>query len=75
MKFPETRLRRTRQNAAIRSMVRENHLRPEDFIAPLFIVEGEGVKDEIPSMPNYFRYSLDTIGTELEELKVFWSWA
>lgn len=68
MKFPETRLRRTRQNAAIRSMVRENHLRPEDFIAPLFIVEGEGVKDEIPSMPNYFRYSLDTIGTELEEL-------
>ena len=68
MKFPETRLRRTRQNPAIRSMVRENHLRPEDFIAPLFIMEGDGKKVEIASMPGYFRYTLDKLGSELEEL-------
>ncbi|MFN1835032.1 porphobilinogen synthase [Balneola sp. MJW-20] len=68
MRFPDSRLRRRRKNDAIRSMVRESHLRPEDFIAPLFIVEGEGVKNEIPSMPDYFRYSLDMLKAELDEL-------
>ncbi len=68
MKFPNTRLRRLRSGSAIRSMVQENFLRPEDFIAPLFIVEGKGKKEEIPSMPDYFRYSLDNLKPELDEL-------
>lgn len=43
-------------------------MHPSDFIAPIFIMEGEGHKEEIPSMPSYFRFSLDLLGDELEEL-------
>ena len=68
MKYPITRLRRNRQSSAIREMVQENRLHPSDFIAPIFIMEGENKKEEIPSMPGYFRYSLDTLGKELDEL-------
>ena len=68
MKFPNTRLRRLRKNPAIRAMVREHHLSVSDFIAPLFITEGTGVKEEIASMPDYYRFSLDTLATELDEL-------
>ncbi|SFW60477.1 porphobilinogen synthase [Chitinophaga sancti] len=57
-----------RANPAIRAMVAETILRPSDFIAPLFIVEGNNVKEEIISMPGYFRYSLDLIVTEVKEL-------
>jgi porphobilinogen synthase len=49
-------------------MVAETILRPSDFIAPIFIVEGKGVKEEISSMPGYFRYSLDLIVDEVKEL-------
>ncbi len=68
MKYPTTRLRRNRQSSAIREMVQEHRLHPSDFIAPIFIMEGEDKKEEIPSMPGYFRYSLDALNTELEEL-------
>ncbi len=68
MKYPTTRLRRNRQSAAIREMVQENRLHPSDFIAPIFIMEGENKKEEIPSMPEYFRYSLDLLTDELDEL-------
>lgn len=68
MKYPTTRLRRNRSSSAIREMLQENRLHPADLIAPIFIMEGEGLKEEIPSMPGYFRYSLDTLGGELEEL-------
>ncbi len=68
MKYPTTRLRRNRQTSAIREMVQENRLHPSDFIAPIFIMEGEGQKEEISSMPGYYRYSLDRLGDELEEL-------
>ncbi|WP_343672275.1 porphobilinogen synthase [Chitinophaga sp.] len=57
-----------RATPAIRAMVAETILRPSDFIAPLFIVEGKNVKEEIISMPGYFRYSLDLIVTEVKEL-------
>jgi len=67
MKYP-TRLRRNRQSSAIREMVQENHLHPSDFIAPIFIMEGEDQKQEIASMPGYYRYTLDQLGKELEEL-------
>lgn len=69
MSFPNTRLRRLRTNPAIRDMVQENSLSPSDFIAPLFIVEGKGVKEEIESMPGYYRYSLDLLTQELDELQ------
>ncbi|NJX17419.1 porphobilinogen synthase, partial [Tamlana crocina] len=52
------RNRRLRTNEAIRSLVRETIITPNDFIVPLFVVEGQNVKEEIASMPNYYRYSL-----------------
>jgi porphobilinogen synthase len=63
------RNRRLRTNENIRSLVRETILSPNDFIVPLFIVEGNGIKEEIPSMPNYFRLSLDNLEKEIKELQ------
>lgn len=57
-----------RQSSAIRSMVSETSLAPSDFIVPLFIVEGINVKDEIASMPEYFRRSVDLTVMEVKEL-------
>lgn len=62
------RNRRLRTNEAIRSLVRETSLSANDFIVPLFVVEGKNVKEEIASMPNYFRYSLDLLEKEVKEL-------
>jgi porphobilinogen synthase len=62
------RNRRLRTNASIRGLVRETMLSPNDFIVPLFITEGSGVKDEIASMPNYYRYSLDLLKAEVKSL-------
>ncbi len=66
--FPLRRNRRLRTNEAIRSLVRETIISPNDFLVPLFVVEGKGVKQEISSMPNYFRYSLDILENEVKEL-------
>lgn len=66
--FPLRRNRRLRTNEAIRALVRETIITPNDFLVPLFIVEGKGIKDEIASMPNYFRYSLDLLEGEVKEL-------
>ncbi|QXP80661.1 MULTISPECIES: porphobilinogen synthase [Winogradskyella] len=66
--FPIQRNRRLRTSEAIRSLVRETYITPNDFLVPLFVVEGKGVKDEIPSMPNYYRFSLDTLQNEVKEL-------
>lgn len=66
--FPLRRNRRLRTNESIRSLVRETILSPNDFLVPLFVVEGKDVKDEIPSMPNYYRYSLDLLEKEVKEL-------
>ncbi|WP_335973124.1 porphobilinogen synthase [Gaetbulibacter jejuensis] len=66
--FPLRRNRRLRTNEAIRSLVRETIISPNDFLVPLFVVEGKGVKEEIASMPNYFRYSLDLLENEVKEL-------
>ncbi len=67
--FPYIRGRRLRANAAIRDMVAEHNLKPADFIAPVFVMEGESKKVEIPSMPNYYRYTLDLLMDEIRELK------
>ncbi len=66
--FPSVRGRRLRATAAIRDLSTEHRLHPAQFIAPLFITEGEKVKEEIPSMPKYYRYSLDLIKQEVKEL-------
>ncbi|HVI47078.1 MAG TPA: porphobilinogen synthase [Chitinophaga sp.] len=57
-----------RTSPAIRTMVAETILRPGDFIAPLFITEGENVKEEISSMPGYYRHSLELTVKEAKEL-------
>ena len=66
--YPLRRNRRLRTSEAIRSLVRETAITPNDFIAPLFVVEGKNKKEEIASMPNYFRFSLDLLEKEVKEL-------
>ena len=66
--YPIRRNRRLRTTEAIRSLVRETIITPNDFLVPLFVVEGKGVKEEIPSMPDYYRFSLDLLSTEVKEL-------
>jgi porphobilinogen synthase len=64
----QRRNRILRTNPSIRSLVAETHLTPNDFIAPLFIDEGENVQMEIPSMTNYYRRSVDLTVKEVKEL-------
>lgn len=66
--YPLQRNRRLRTTAAIRGLVQETTLSPNDFLTPIFVVEGKGIKEEIPSMPNYFRYSLDMLEKEVKHL-------
>lgn len=63
-----SRPRRLRHSAAIRALVQEHHLRPTDFLVPLFIMGGNGQQVEIPSMPGYYRFTLDLLAAELAEL-------
>ena len=64
MSFPIHRPRRLRNNRFIRNMVRETHLAPEDFIYPMFVTFGKGVKKEISSMPGCYQQSVDEIVRE-----------
>ena len=61
------RPRRLRRTSALRRMVRENHLTVDDLIYPMFVMEGEGQKVEIASMPGCYRYSLDLLLKEIAE--------
>lgn len=69
MQFPAYRPRRLRLNESIRSMVRETTLDPSDFIYPLFVKPGVGLRDEVSSMPGVFQLSLDQLPAEIDELK------
>ena len=60
-KYPNLRLRRNRKSSWSRRLVAENSLSSSDFILPIFIVEGKNKKEEIKSMPDVFRYSVDRI--------------
>ncbi|SHE31766.1 porphobilinogen synthase [Alkalibacter saccharofermentans] len=62
------RPRRLRGNDILRKMTRETHLKKEDFVYPLFVQEGNGIKTEIKSMPGQFRYSIDSLVEECSEL-------
>ena len=68
--FLQRRNRILRQSPAMRSLVCETILSPNDFIVPLFITEGENIKLEIASMPNYYRLSVDNT---VKEVKLLWS--
>src|SRR5690606_18278256 len=62
------RHRRLRSSASMRALVRENHLRADDFIYPMFVIEGEGIKNEVPSMPGVYQVSLDLLLDEVKEV-------
>jgi len=66
--YPLRRNRRLRTSQAVRALVRETKLAPDDFLVPLFVVEGKDVKQEIPSMPGYYRLSLDLLQNEIKDL-------
>lgn len=66
--YPQTRLRRLRRTEALRTMVRENSLAPSDFIAPLFVIHGSALREEIASMPGQYRLSVDELVKECQEL-------
>ena len=66
--YPLKRNRRLRSKKSLRNLVRETTIHPHDFIVPLFLVEGKNIKYEIPSMPNYYRFSLDNITKEVKQL-------
>lgn len=68
MAFPATRLRRLRRTGALRSMVRETRLTPENFVYPLFVCPGEGVRKEVRSMPGVFNLSVDETVKEAREV-------
>jgi porphobilinogen synthase len=68
MTYPITRHRRLRSTAAMRSLVRETVLGADDMIAPIFITQGEGIRQEISSMPGVYNWSLDTMDQELSEI-------
>jgi len=63
------RFRRLRRTEAIRSLVRETRLSPESFVYPLFVVPGEGVREEIVSMPGQYHLSVDQLDLEAQELR------
>lgn len=66
MGFPITRLRRLRANEALRRMVRETSLSVDDLVFPFFVIHGRGIKEEIPSMPGNYRWSVDRLEEVVE---------
>ena len=62
------RPRRLRKTEYIRNLCRENTLTSSDFIYPLFVKKGNGLKEEILSMPGQYRYSLDTLLQEIDTI-------
>lgn len=68
--FPYNRHRRLRKNEAVRSLVRESQLSPNDFVLPIFVAEGKKLKEPINSMPGIYRHSLDLT---IQEIKEIWS--
>ena len=65
--YPASRPRRLRRDAAIRSLVREHRLAPEDFILPVFLFDGDGPAQDVPSMPGVQRRSLNGLMAQAEE--------
>lgn len=68
MPFPSTRMRRLRQNEVLRGMVRETELSPSHLIQPAFVVAGEGIREEVESMPGIERFSISGLVEEAGEI-------
>jgi porphobilinogen synthase len=68
MPFPSTRLRRLRRTDTLRGLVRETELSPAHLIQPAFVVAGEGVREEVPSMPGIERFSINNLVEEAGEI-------
>lgn len=67
--FPAYRPRRMRANEIVRNFIRETALSADDFIYPLFVKPGQGLRDEVASMPNVYQVSLDMLPAEIDELE------
>ena len=63
------KMKRLRRTDALRRLVRETRLSPEDFVYPLFVVHGSGVRNAIPSMPGQAQLSVDQLPAEAQELR------
>lgn len=68
MAFPITRHRRLRRTAGIRALVRETALGSSDFIYPIFVTHGDNIKEEIPSMPGVYHFSMDRLEAEIRDV-------
>ena len=68
MPFPATRMRRLRRTDTLRGLVRETELSPAHLIQPLFVVAGEGVREEVESMPGIERFSISELVEEAGEI-------
>jgi porphobilinogen synthase len=68
MAFPATRMRRLRRTDTLRGLIRETELSPRHLIQPLFVVAGEGVREEVPSMPGVARFSISHLVEEAAEV-------
>ena len=68
MPFPSTRLRRLRRTESLRALVRETELSPAHLIQPLFVVAGEGVREQVDSMPGIERFSISELVAEATEI-------
>lgn len=66
--IPFNRHRRLRASAGMRALVRETQLNKEDLIYPIFVIDGENVKNEINSMPGIYQLSMDNLGAEMDEV-------
>ncbi len=69
MAYPVTRMRRLRRNETLRRMVRETRVEASDLVMPLFVRPGSGVRNEIPSMPGNYQYSVDTLVEKVRDLE------
>ena len=63
------RFRRLRRDERIRAMMQETRLHPKDFIYPIFVIEGEKIRNPVESMPGVFQYSIDCLEEILEQVK------
>lgn len=63
------RTRRLRMNERVRDMVRENHVRVDELIYPIFVIEGENICEPVESMPGICQYSIDRLHEELDRVR------
>jgi porphobilinogen synthase len=68
MRFPAYRARRLREHSALRRMVQETTLAPQNFVLPLFVTPGHGVREEISSLPGQYHLSVDQVAEEVREV-------